>query len=190
MPGQFGNADVKITSIVAGAGAMYGNTIKLTCKDFYFDGNTEDFTLDFSTKYSEIEVLGNLNFVNTSGAGVFTYIKGGELWTLAGASKTCDFNGKEINDITIASGASYTDGGGFACTDLVNSGSFTLDPTKTYSCVNPSGSGEYHSTGDTVYVQYTGDYDFTGTLDNVVFVKSNAQPINGANKKLGIMIAI
>jgi hypothetical protein len=188
--GPFGNAEYRITNTVSIPAPLLGNKFKLTIKDFTVTLMQYDGTVDFSSNYSEIEVLGDLSFVKTSGSGNLSYIKGGELWTLAGASNTCDFNGKEVNDITIASGASYTDGGGFACTDLVNSGSLTLDPTKTYSCVNPSGSGIYRSTGATVYVQYTGDYDFTGTLDNVVFVKSNAQPINGANKKLGIMIAI
>jgi hypothetical protein len=163
---NFHQATATITGTLAG---------ELHCKDFNIASKNATITTINMTVISNpvFDIYGNVNFKNDTLTYTLNYVKDGETWNLCGTSKTCNFIGKELNKLAIqCSAASYTDTGGFHADTLVNNGSFTLNPAKTYSCVNPSGNGIYRSTGATVYVQYSGSFNFTGTLDNVVFVKT------------------
>ncbi len=50
-------------------------------------------------------------------------------------------------------------------------GSLTLTPGKSYNAVNISGAGTL-SAASTVYVYYTENETFSGTLNNVVLVRA------------------
>ena len=192
-PGDFRNSPMVMQTTIATPFGLSLTSYGCIYKSFNVDianGLSSFFDFDSGT----MTIYGNVAFRNLDAkTGTIAVIKRTGKLILAGTSAQLYLNAQELNEVEVLAGASYTDNDGFTvCSGgMKNDGELTLDSSKTYNICNPSGAGTYASADtNTVYVQYTGDYNFTGTLDNVVFVLNNGTRQNGANKKLGIMIAI
>ena len=187
--GNFKNADCRINNTVGDNCNIYGFANTLICKKF--SGRTISYSTNVYLDGLTLEVWDDCYLKTEVGTGVITIIKGTSTIRLAGLNKNFYGNLQSIHTLNILSGASYTDKEGFASDDIINNGTFILDSTKSYNVQNPSGAGAYASVdSETVYVQYTGDYTFTGTLDKVVFVRDGEISFNQQKKLIGIGITL
>ena len=188
MIGNFSNANYTLTGRTGGSSAFYGSVGTIYTTNFTVtNANNTAISVTNNVANPSFSISGNVDLNAGTGTYNTTWNAGSGTQTLTGTSKTADYNDQTIENLTVS--GSYSMTGGYTTTTGTYTGTVTFDATKTYNHTNIAGNGTLTSlTGDVVFLYYTGTDSFTGTLTNVVLVKSPKIPAN--NKGIGAYIGL